>query len=300
METKTFKPMLAKQYHKHRAKVAFPCSVQPKCNGYRMLWDGGSATSREGLDTLTVPDAVLEALESWGAVDGELYRHGMAFDTIGAALRTHGWTEPLDRIQYWVFDQPTNDTFGNRSSSLAIKHATEQVRWEATHTEPYPIVLVPTWTAHTAEDIDRLQAQSLADGYEGAVVRNTASPYQGKRTTDLLKYKPVTSATYIVVGMTEGKGKYAGQMGALTLMAANGQEYAVGSGFTDDDRKTIWAGELGWLAGIEYQEATPDGRPLFPAYTGPVTPTPEHDSLLALYDAEEIFWMGGYVEATVD
>jgi ATP-dependent DNA ligase len=65
-------PMLAQSYDKHAKKIVFPCYVQPKFDGMRMLYDGTTAWSRGNKDI--IPEVVQHLhFDTRGCViDGEL------------------------------------------------------------------------------------------------------------------------------------------------------------------------------------------------------------------------------------
>ena len=269
-----FKPMLAKQYHKHRDKVKFPCMVQPKIDGLRLLWDGETCTSRTGKDSITVPPLVLKELqEHWAdrPLDGELYCPDMTFEEISGALRRHEESDDLARIKYWVFDTPNESAFELREDTLR-----ERVNWMSHSStlrgddlKDYPLVLVPTWFAESSEKIDVLQDYCLNKGFEGIMIRDPESMYEHKRTTALLKYKKIETIQGIVRGFKPGKGKHEGRLGALVLVLPGDVEVSVGTGFDDDTRQDIWDNQntvRGRSVLIEYQEKTKYNVPRFPRF----------------------------------
>lgn len=83
-------------------------------------------------------------------------------------------------------------------------------------------------------------------GGEGLMLVDIRSAYEvnpNPRKT-LLKIKATEEFTCPCYGIFEGKGKYAGMMGGVTLLysASDGNEYTVevGSGFTDYERQYYW------------------------------------------------------------
>jgi ATP-dependent DNA ligase len=50
----------------------------------------------------------------------------------------------------------------------------------------------------------------VEDGYEGAIIRNLKSPYQHRRTEDLLKVKPEDDAEFEIIDIEEGEGNWSG------------------------------------------------------------------------------------------
>ena len=264
-----FKPMLAKQFHKHRDKIKFPVLVQPKIDGLRLLWDGHEFSSRTGKDSLTIPSAVLEELNrGWRdrPLDGELYCPELIFEEISGALRRHSISPELARIKYWVFDFP-----GHWSTRFRVKMLDGIFDREVERPTGYPLVLVPTWTADSFQEIDRLQTECLKEGFEGVMIRDPEASYMYKRTTALLKYKKVEQLLTHIIGFKAGKGKHLGRLGALIVECPNGKECSVGTGFDDQERDAIWTDRNKWLGRqivIEYQEETKYGVPRFPRYCG--------------------------------
>lgn len=70
---------------------------------------------------------------------------------------------------------------------------------------------VRTWTVHSLEELNQLYETFLADGEEGAIIRDPKSGYDvGRRSERLLKYKPEDDAECTVRKLIEGKGNWAG------------------------------------------------------------------------------------------
>ena len=85
-------PMLAKTFDtgKNSEKIKYPCYVQPKLDGVRMIWDGHRYYSRAG-KPLTIPKGMEKELNenfSGFALDGELIIPGKTFDVISGKVRT--------------------------------------------------------------------------------------------------------------------------------------------------------------------------------------------------------------------
>lgn len=86
-----------------------------------------------------------------------------------------------------------------------------------------------------------LANQVWEDGGEGVVLKRVDAPYSpDKRNYDLMKIKEEVTADLIVVGMTEGEGKYVGTLGALILEDKDFGRHSV-SGMTDQQRDEWWA-----------------------------------------------------------
>lgn len=84
---------------------------------------------------------------------------------------------------------------------------------------------------------------SVAKGFEGILIKSLEAPYQCKRSTFWLKYKPVHDYDLKVVDVEEGTGKNVGRLGALVCEGVDqGKKIRVnvGSGFSDKQRKEYW------------------------------------------------------------
>jgi DNA ligase-1 len=79
-------------------------------------------------------------------------------------------------------------------------------------------------------------------GGEGVVYREFFAGYMpGKRNSTMVKIKKGVSYDLKVAAVEEGKGKYVGCVGKLICHDRNGKVVKVGSGLTDEQRKTWWS-----------------------------------------------------------
>lgn len=92
--------------------------------------------------------------------------------------------------------------------------------------------------------MDRYAKDCVNDGYEGIMIKSLQAPYECRRSTFWMKYKPVHDYDLIVIGMEEGTGKNIGKMGALICEGTDDGKFIqvnVGSGFTDSERDEYWS-----------------------------------------------------------
>lgn len=90
-----------------------------------------------------------------------------------------------------------------------------------------------------------INEQAIAGGYEGIMIKDPEAPYECKRTTSWLKLKPFIEVSLEVVDFEEGTGRNAGRLGAIICEGEDdGRRIRVnvGSGFSDSDRDSYWAG----------------------------------------------------------
>jgi ATP-dependent DNA ligase len=198
-----FLPMLAQDYQKHKKKVKFPCYVQPKLDGYRMLFDTSKQkiTTRQGKDFPIVKQTTilwkeLCSLPPGYILDGELYVHGVDFESLGVLRKTKKLSEQdleqLAQIEYHVYDlDDLQCHFEKRSESLQSLISTSFQR----------IKYVPTFPCSSEIDIKNYHEVFTKDNYEGTMVRNRLGYYLEKnRSYDLLKYKDFMDAEFEIVG----------------------------------------------------------------------------------------------------
>ena len=88
-----------------------------------------------------------------------------------------------------------------------------------------------------------INAQAVAGGYEGIMIKDPEAGYECKRSVAWLKLKPFIEVSLTVVATEEGTGKNVGKMGALVCEGVDDGKAIrvnVGSGFTDTQRDDFW------------------------------------------------------------
>jgi len=110
-------------------------------------------------------------------------------------------------------------------------------------------------------------------GYEGIIVRHYLAPYEKKRSTNVMKFKPKQEDTYVIVGSEEEisvGGTPKGTLGALVCRSGDGNTFRVGTGFNEGARKDLWSNRealAGKIARVQYQHITPGRKvPRFPVF----------------------------------
>jgi DNA ligase 1 len=201
-------------------QLRWPCAVQPKYNGGRMVASGGDMYSRKLKDIdgnnhiraeLALFFGATQAKWPGAYLDGELYKHGVSLQVISGLMRASKKPPPADAplLDFIVFDvffpARAQLTFAERLEILKDMFTTALMA----HPLQY-IKLVTTYMADGPADEDRLYKGFLAEGYEGSIVRNLDGVYEmgterEKRSWQVRKHKPRHSAEYEVVGFTEGE-----------------------------------------------------------------------------------------------
>ena len=95
---------------------------------------------------------------------------------------------------------------------------------------------VPQQRVATDAQLQAWMQRVVRGGGEGLMLHKGSAPYRSGRNDDLLKLKPFEDAEARVLAHLPGKGRHAGQMGALWVQTPEGLRFRLGSGFSDADR----------------------------------------------------------------
>jgi DNA ligase-1 len=88
-----------------------------------------------------------------------------------------------------------------------------------------------------------INAQAVAGGYEGIMIKNPEAGYECKRSVAWLKLKPFIEVSLEVTDVEEGTGRNVGRLGAIVCQGVDDGksiQVNVGSGFSDSDRDIYW------------------------------------------------------------
>lgn len=244
--------------------------VSPKLDGIRAIVIDGVVMSRS---LKPIPNKHVQLLfgrDSLEGYDGELiFGEPTAPDVYRQTNSAVMSIEGVPNITFHVFDhiqEPLID-YHKRYSKLSNCH-------------PQPITVVKQALIRYPEDLDQLEADCLAEGYEGVMLRKFQGPdsyYKFGRSTakagTLLKLKRFETNEAEVIGFDEemrndneavvdalGHTKRSshqankvgkGRLGALVCRTPAGVEFRIGTGFDAAQREEIWANRdkyLGQLA----------------------------------------------------
>jgi len=229
--------------------------VSEKYDGVRAYWDGSQLLTRAG-HVLHAPDWFTAGWPST-PLDGELWAGRGQFEAVTSTVRD---LHPDDRawrnIRFMVFDLPAHAaSFDARLAALETLLAT--VRSDRL-----------TQVAHSrvVDEADlqrRLNAVADAGG-EGLMLHRRDALYRPERSDDLLKLKPHQDAEAQVIAHLPGHGKYAGMLGALLVRNADGLQFRIGTGFSDQQRRE--PPPLGSWVTFSYNNLTARGVPRFASF----------------------------------
>jgi DNA ligase-1 len=109
--------------------------------------------------------------------------------------------------------------------------------------ELLPHIMVDLDTAAGKDQLLRYAKDQVNAGFEGIMIKELDAPYECKRNTFWMKWKPTITVDLEVVGVEEGTGRNKGRLGALVCHGTDdGKEITVnvGSGFSDSDRDDLY------------------------------------------------------------
>jgi DNA ligase-1 len=101
--------------------------------------------------------------------------------------------------------------------------------------------------------MQRYAEDNVAMGYEGIMVKDVDAPYQCKRGTAWMKWKPNITVDLQITDMEEGTGRNVGRLGALVCQGEDqGRDIFtnVGSGLSDEQRDEFWANKDSLIGSI--------------------------------------------------
>lgn len=281
--TKPFKPLLSATIE-NTAGLAYPCMVSVKLDGIRCLIIDGVAVSRNLKPIRNEWVQQCLGKPEYNGLDGELIVGDVFAEdcyrvTNSGVMSGDGQPDFL----FHVFDRFDMDApFSERYDTLV--------------SDKY-IQMVPHITVHDEAALLEIEAEMLAKGAEGIMVRSISGAYKQGRSTlkdgILGKLKRFADAEYKIVGFQErmhnaneattnalGHTERSmhkenmvgrGDLGALVLELADGQTFNCGTGFNDEERAAIWGNRdnyLGRFAKIKSFLIGVKDLPRFPVWLG--------------------------------
>lgn len=300
-----FDVMLAEKWEPGKNDVEFPAMYERKFDGQRVttliktdvsLPPAFEMRSRDGLDQRAgwlgdMFDAQLNELRVilCGSVNGVVFDGEVMDQQLNPGGKSNTWNATMEskkegadksKLRYYLFDwiplvQWNDGVCGTtqeaRSKVLiaALEHM--QQTWGD------KLLLKPShfWWAHDQQQLSAALKKSVADGYEGLMIKKPSGFYEYKRSGNWLKGKPLQTFDGRITGLYEGKKKSAleGSMGGIVVEGED--EYGTpfkskcGSGFDKATRDLWWRAPhavINRRVVLEAIEITKDGSLKNPVY----------------------------------
>jgi len=169
--------------------------------------------------------------------DGELLS-----DNFSSTVKITASDDEKRGLTFHIFDRVLKTDF---MSGRSVQPCLERKLTLKSEVDNKLLKFVPIlYTGKDVSLIDSLLDEYVAAGEEGIMVQPADSPYETKRTKNLLKVKKFHTADVLAMSLEEGTGANKGRLGAVIVKfyGPDTREYTcrVGSGFTQNDREFYW------------------------------------------------------------
>jgi DNA ligase-1 len=253
-----FSCQLAQDSTEHAAKMKGRKRLEVKLDGVRVLAVCSSAGvtlySRSGKVFENFPqiaeviEANFKSLPVNGpfVLDGEIV--GESFQKLMKQAHRKG-NARTDNMVYHVFDILTlrafEEGFHNTQQHKRLE-TLEKFRavFDATNCVRVMSGIEVDLDVSEGQDIMRRFADdAVAQGFEGILIKDLDAPYECRRSSFWMKWKPTITVDLKIVGFEEGTGRNTGRLGAIVCEGVdNGRNISVnvGSGLSDADRDEYW------------------------------------------------------------
>lgn len=266
----TFDVMLGTPIDKVKLKDDEWISISRKLNGTRCAFVGDKCMTRQGKEYKGL-DHIIKDLHSLGLkncfVDGELlYKNKEGLSDSEAFQKGTGiaMSKDFDKtdLKFVVFDMFPLEEFWQGKSKLSYSQRKKVYLNELRKDIIYYFINNIEVVQMCYEGTDHTEIWKWLDyaeehDWEG-IILNLDTPYECKRTKNLIKVKKFFSCDIKCIGVEEGSGRNKGTLGAL-VCDYKGNKVNVGSGFSDEDRKRIWQHPedvIGKIISAKYKEET--------------------------------------------
>ena len=271
--TSYFEPQLAHKYKDYKHKLSFPLLCSMKIDGLRMIATKYGLTTRNGKPFNSCPHIhkILKPLfdehPDW-VIDGEIYSDDIPFEKIVSLTRkkdptTEDLLESEQICQYWIFDGVIDDKNAGFTDRFDIikKEINKLIGTSKS------LIFVENIKVNNHKEIELLHDEFVANGKEGAMIRIPDSPYENKRSKNLLKLKQFLDDEFIIVDVIEGIGNRSGMAGNIVCKMKDGRTFGASIKGGVEVNKDLLINKdkyIGKITTIRYQALTEDGLPRFP------------------------------------
>jgi len=288
----TFRPMLAAKADRLE-DLRYPLLASAKLDGIRATMSDGKLYSRT---QKLIPNRAIQAYfgelaTQLNCMDGELivgkndkdvYRR-----TVSGVMSHDG--DPMPDLTWYIFDQVRTIT----PFEARLHHVRE--RLEGSHTTT-AAALLPHARVYNPDEVIAVHQKMVLAGYEGLVLRDPQGQYKQGRSTlseqGMIKVKMFSDSEALVLGAVElmhndneattdergytkrsshkANKRGSGMMGALSVRdLKTGVEFEIGTGFTEADRKEMYAHlPLGRIVKYKFFAYGVKDKPRHPVFLG--------------------------------
>lgn len=123
-------------------------------------------------------------------------------------------------------------------------------------------ILVNLDTAEGHDQLRKYADNAVVAGLEGIMIKDWSAPYECRRSSSWMKWKPTITVDLNVVGFEQGTGRNTGRLGAIICEGVDNDRSIrvnVGSGLSDANRDEYWGARddiLGRIIEVEADAVT--------------------------------------------
>ena len=272
--------------------LRYPVAVFPKFNGFRGYMKDGVVYTASNKPFKNKELQTRFVRRDFENLDGE-FVVGDPADGHNSLEKTSSVVtsqKPIDDLRFYAFDWigDLNMPFGERYEKLK-KLVSREGR------KCFKVMKAPFELAYNWDDVLRIERKYVELGWEGVITRDLAAPYKCGRSTAreawMGKLKQFSDAEFEITGWEErmhngneatvsetGRTKRStakagktgrGDLGALICKTKDGNEFGVGTGFTDEQRAQFWEIKnqlIGQFAKVKFHETGTKDVPLLPVF----------------------------------
>ena len=273
-----FTCQLATDSEKHTAKMTGRKRIEQKLDGVRVLAVVTKTTvnlySRNGKPFDNFPQIVnaldnikhkftnfFQSFPHGIVLDGEII--GESFQALMKQAQRKSNVE-TDGMTYSVFDWIPLSEFergfcnAQQHKRLALLEKYREVFDSTTCVRLMDGIEVDLDTAEGHDVMHRYAEDAVALGFEGIMIKDLGAPYECRRSTFWMKWKPTITVDLNIVGFEEGTGRNTGRLGAIICEGVDNERSIhvnVGSGLSDADRDEYWLARNQLLGNVVEVEA---------------------------------------------
>lgn len=272
-------PMALHKFNDHKHKLKFPCYIQPKLDGVRLIsyYDSNNDEvvfkSRKLKDISGFNYIKKELKKKLKAnpniiLDGELYCHGLNLQDISGIVRNEEKSATTNILNFNIFDcfDTANQKWELTDRILFINKILDSINYTS---------IVFTEEVDSIEQSDIIYKKYIQDGYEGLVYKNKTGIYKYSynkehRSYDNLKRKQKFDAEFKIVGYCSGtKGKAVGSI-VFIMGTTSGKTFHVTPNVPYKEQQEMYLKAIenfdciykDKLATVVYDDLSKDGVPL--------------------------------------
>jgi DNA ligase-1 len=263
-----FSCQLAHDSANHESKVCGKRLIEAKLDGVRVItvvYPNGTVDqySRNGKELVNFPHIKQQFakharfLAEPMVFDGEIM--SSSFQDLMKQVHRKDNVEATDSVLN-LFDALTLKEFNAGIGSITqLDRSLSLQNWIRPFRDHMPNITV---VDHELVDLDspqgsarfrEINANAVALGYEGIMIKDPQAVYECRRSVAWLKLKPFIEVSLSVVGFEEGTGRNAGKLGAVICEGEDDGrkiQVNVGSGFSDADRDSYYESKQSLLGQI--------------------------------------------------